>query len=106
LSSYRTSGRPMANIVSLRTKISTRGQVVLPKAVRDRRGWAAGAELIVEERPEGVLLRAAPKKEATRVEDVFGMLGPVDRAVSVEEMREGVLEEAQGRRLRKSRDLD
>jgi hypothetical protein len=51
-------------------------------------------------------LRAAPKKEATRVEDVFGMLGPVDRAVSVEEMREGVLEEARGRRLRKPRDLD
>ena len=73
--------------------------------MRDRRGWAAGAELIVEERPEGVLLRAAPK-EARRVEDVFGMLGPVDRVVSIEEMNEGVLEEARRRWLRKSRDFD
>lgn len=96
----------MAKFAKLRTKISTKGQVVLPKALRDRRGWAAGAELVVEERPEGVLLRAAPKKEATRVEDVFGMLGPVDRAVSVEEMHKGVLEEARRRWLRNSRDFD
>jgi hypothetical protein len=53
-----------------------------------------------------VLLRAAPKKEATRVEDVFGMLSPVDRVVSVEEMHEGVLEEARRRWPRKSRDFD
>ena len=96
----------MAKSASLKTRISTKGQVVLPKALRDRRGWVAGAELIVEERPEGVLLRAAPKKEATRVEDVFGCLGPVDRVVSVEEMHEAVLEEARRRWLRKSRDFD
>jgi len=38
-------------------------QVVLPKTLRDKRGWVAGAEFTVGERPEGVLLRAAPKKE-------------------------------------------
>ena len=96
----------MAKSASLSTRISTKGQVVLPKAVRDRLGWTAGAELIVEERPEGVLLRAAPKTEATRFEDVRGCLGPVDRIVSVEEMHEAVLEEARQRWLRKSRDFD
>ncbi len=99
-------GDAMAKSPSLRTRISTKGQLVLPKALRDKRGWAAGAELIVEERPEGVLLRAAPKKEATRVEDVFGRLGPVDRVVSIDEMNEAVLEEARRRWLRKSRDFD
>ena len=96
----------MAKSAKLRTKISTKGQVVLPKVLRDRRGWGAGAELIVEERPDGVLLRTAPKTEATRIEDVFGRLGPVDRVVSVEEMHEGVLEEARRRWLRKTRDFD
>ena len=96
----------MAKSASLRTKISTKGQVVLPKALRDRRGWSAGAELIVEDRPEGILLRAAPKTESTRIEDVFGRLGPVDRVVSVEEMHEAVLEEARERWLRKSHDFD
>jgi AbrB family looped-hinge helix DNA binding protein len=96
----------MAEGASLKTKVSTKGQVVLPKAIRDKRGFGPGAELIVEERPEGVLLRPAPKVGATRVEDVFGMLGPVDRIVSIEEMHEGVLEEARRRWLRKIRDSD
>jgi hypothetical protein len=57
--------------------------------------------LIVEERPEGVLLRA-PKTGATRIEDVFGRLGPVDRVVSIEEMNEAVLEEARRRWMRET----
>ncbi len=92
----------MAKAVSLKTKVSTKGQVVLPKAIREKRGWGPGAELIVEERPEGVLLRPAPKTGATRIEDVFGRLGPVDRTVSIEEMNEAVLEEARRRWLRKT----
>jgi AbrB family looped-hinge helix DNA binding protein len=96
----------MAKPSSLKTRVSTKGQVVLPKAIRDRRGFGPGAELIVEERAEGVLLRPAPKAGATRFEDVRGSLGPVDRVVSIEEMNEAVLEEARRRWLRKSRDRD
>jgi AbrB family looped-hinge helix DNA binding protein len=93
----------MAKPSSLKTKVSTKGQVILPKAIRDRRGWTAGAELIVEDRPEGVLLRAAPRTAPTRVEDVFGSLRPVDRIVSIEEMHQALLEEA-ARRYRKAVD--
>jgi AbrB family looped-hinge helix DNA binding protein len=93
----------MAKSSSLTTKISTRGRVVLPKAIRDRRGWTAGAELIIEERPGGVLLRAAPARRPSRFEDVFGCLGPVDRVVSIEEMHQALLDEA-ARRYRKAVD--
>ena len=65
----------MAKAASLKTKVSTKGQVVLPKAIREKRGWGPGAELIVEERPEGVILRPAPKAAATRFEDVRGSTG-------------------------------
>jgi AbrB family looped-hinge helix DNA binding protein len=75
--------------------------VVLPKAIREKRGWGPGAELIVE-RPEGMLLRPALKAAAARIEDVFGRSGPVDRIVSIEEMNEAVLEEARRRWLRKT----
>lgn len=91
----------MAKAASLRTKVSTKGQVVLPKAIRDRRGFGPGAELIVEERPEGVLLRPTLKAGATRPEDVRGSLGPVDRVVSIEEMHQALLDEA-ARRYRKA----
>jgi AbrB family looped-hinge helix DNA binding protein len=93
----------MAKSAGLKTRVSTKGQIVLPKAIRDRRGWAAGAELVIEERPEGVLLRAAPKDEPTRFEDVAGSLGRVDRVVSIEEMHQALLDEAE-RRYRKATD--
>jgi len=39
------------------TIVSTKGQVILPKAIRDQRHWGAGTRLIVEETADGVLLK-------------------------------------------------
>ena len=39
------------------TKLSSKGQVVLPKWVRDARSWEPGTEFAVEEVSEGILLR-------------------------------------------------
>jgi AbrB family looped-hinge helix DNA binding protein len=86
-------------MASARTRVSTKGQVILPKAIRDKRNWAAGTELTVEETAEGVLLRAAPAFAPTKIEDVFGRLGPVDRALTIEEMDEAVAAEARRRYL-------
>src|SRR5580658_747015 len=55
----KTWKQSMAEAASLKTRVSTKGQVVLLKAVRDKRGFGPGAELIVEERPEGVLAASA-----------------------------------------------
>ena len=82
-------------------RISTKGQIVLPKALRERRGWGAGVELVVEDRPEGVVLRSAAKEAPSRMEDVFGSLGPFERVVSIEEMNQAVLDEAARRWRRK-----
>ena len=43
------------------TTVSTKGQIVLPKAIRDELGWTAGTRLIVEKRPAGGLFRREPK---------------------------------------------
>ncbi len=84
-----------------KTRISTKGQIVLPKALRDRRGWRPGDELVVEERSDGVMLRREVKYAHSRMEDVFGSLGPSDQVVSIEEMNQGVLDEAARRWRRK-----
>lgn len=34
--------------------VSTKGQVVLPKPIRQALGWEAGARLIVERTPDGI----------------------------------------------------
>jgi len=56
------------------TTVSTKGQVILPKAIRDAKNWGAGKELVVEETADGVLLRASRPFPATRPDEVFGSL--------------------------------
>ncbi len=91
------------------TTLSTKGQMVLPKAVRDRRGWGEGVRLVVEDTPHGVLLNAEdaePLFPPTRLEDVVGILKrPGQRPASIDEMKLAVREaavERYARSLRKS----
>ena len=39
------------------TRLSSKGQLVLPKAIHEADAWTEGTEFIVERVPEGVLLR-------------------------------------------------
>ena len=79
------------------TVVSTKGQVILPKAIRQHRDWPAGTRLVVEETPDGVLLRRAPAFPPTCAEDVFARLRHSGAPVSVEEMDAAVLVEARRR---------
>jgi len=65
----------------------------LPKAIRERRQWRAGTRLVVEDRPEGVLLKSAPLFPPTRPEDVAGMLAYKGRPKTIEEMDAAVTAE-------------
>ena len=87
----------MPNPEHLTTTVSTKGQVILPKAVRERRDWSAGTRLVVEDTADGVLLKRAPAFPPTRPEEVFGMLPRGDAPKSVEEMDAAVLLEARRR---------
>ncbi|MFC5384517.1 AbrB/MazE/SpoVT family DNA-binding domain-containing protein [Aquamicrobium segne] len=90
----------MANADKLTTTVSTKGQVILPSAIRQRREWGAGTRLVVEETPEGVLLKPVPAFAETRPEDVFGMLAWKGKPKTLEEMDAGVLAEAKRRHAR------
>jgi len=87
----------MAQAENLVTTVSTKGQVILPKAIRQRREWDAGTRLIVEETPDGVLLKRAPAFAATRPNEVFGLLPSSGEPKSLEDMEAGVLAEARRR---------
>ena len=84
----------------LTTTVSTKGQVILPKAIRQRRNWAAGTRLLVEETPDGVLLRAVPVFTPTRPEDVAGMLAYRGRPKTIEEMDLAITAEVKRRHAR------
>jgi AbrB family looped-hinge helix DNA binding protein len=87
----------MGSNPKITTTVSTKGQVILPKAIRGRRHWHAGTRLVVEDTPDGVLLKAAPFFKPTRTEDVFGMLAYEGPAKTLAEMDAAVAEEVRRR---------
>ncbi len=79
------------------TTVSTKGQVILPKAIREALRWKAGTRLAVESTDAGVLLKPVPVFAKTRPEDVFGSLSFDGPPKSVEEMDAGIADEARRR---------
>jgi AbrB family looped-hinge helix DNA binding protein len=81
----------------LTTIVSTKGQVILPKAIREQRHWPAGTKLSVEDTPDGVLLKASPVFAETSIDAVFGSMPYAGPALSVEDMRAVITHEARNR---------
>lgn len=90
----------MSEAEALTTTVSTKGQVILPKAIRDQHHWEPGTRLTVENTPDGVLLRAVRLSPPSRPEDVFGMLHDGRPAATIEEMDEAIAREVRARHAR------
>ena len=82
------------------TVVSTKGQVILPKPIRDSKGWGAGKELIVEETRDGVLLRAVRPFPLTKPEEVFGSLSHHGKQLGDEDIEEALRAAAKRRYAR------
>lgn len=76
------------------TRLSSKGQVVIPKEVRDAQGWKEGTEFIVETTVNGVLLRPKRVFKRTTIEDVVGSAGYKGRRRTIKEMDEAIIAEA------------
>jgi AbrB family looped-hinge helix DNA binding protein len=72
------------------TRLSNKGQVSLPKSVRDAHHWSAGTEFEIEDRPEGVLLRPKKHVAITNVSEIIGCTGYRGPTKSLEEMDEAI----------------
>jgi AbrB family looped-hinge helix DNA binding protein len=60
--------------MNAQTKVSAKGQVVIPKDVRERLGWPQGSELEVIETSGGVLLRKPPERKKLSFEEATAQL--------------------------------
>jgi AbrB family looped-hinge helix DNA binding protein len=69
-----------------RTRLSSKGQVVLPREIRDRLGWPTGTELDVESEGEAVVLRLRPPRCRTSLEEVIGCIPYDGPPVTLAEM--------------------
>jgi AbrB family looped-hinge helix DNA binding protein len=79
------------------TRLSTKGQVVLPKSIREARRWAAGTEFTVEETPEGILLRPARRLPRTTLDQVAGCLRWTGKPKTLAQMDQAIAREVKRR---------
>lgn len=86
------------------TLLSSKGQIIIPKAMRDARHWHAGTRLEVQETAEGLLLKPVIASRKTPLAQGLASIrqriayqGP---AVSIEDMNAAVLREASRRNPR------
>lgn len=54
--------------------LSSQGQVVIPKEIRDALRWEAGTQLRLVSSASGLTIQAMPHKSGRRLEDLIGML--------------------------------
>ncbi len=83
------------------TRLSTKGQVILPAELRKKRGWKPGQVLEVRETPEGLLLAPAAVFPPTPQGAAFGALKLADgRVLSIEDMERAIELEVRARHER------
>jgi len=83
-----------------KTRLSSKGQLVLPKSIRESRGWSEGTEFVVELVADGVLLRPARPFPPTRLDDVIGSASYRGPAVSLRRMEQSIANKIRERRGR------
>lgn len=79
------------------TRLSTKGQIILPKGIRVSRSWGPGTEFTVEETGEGVLLRPAAHFPDTNLAEVAGCLRSKRKSKTPAEMRSAIGREVKRR---------
>jgi AbrB family looped-hinge helix DNA binding protein len=83
--------------MNARTTLSAKGQVVIPKDVRDRLGLKPGQKLDVSESGGAIVLRAAPTRPTLTMEEAVARLREIIHydgpPVSIEEMNATIDEE-------------
>ena len=78
------------------TTVSSKGQVVIPREVREAHGWEPGTVLVIEEQGDGILLRSVLVFALTSVEDLLGCVAYTGEAKSLADMEAGIAEGARG----------
>ena len=73
-----------------KTTLSAKGQVVIPRAVRERHAWGAGTEFSVEDQGNVIVLRPIGLGPSAAVESLLGCTGYHGPPKSLEDMDDGI----------------
>jgi len=81
------------------TRLSSKGQIVLPKSVREARSWKPGTEFAVAETSEGILLRPLRPFPPTTIAQVYGCLKYTGRTKTLRQMEKAIAKGVKARHV-------
>ncbi len=70
------------------TKLSSKGQVIIPKPLRNAHHWETGQELVVIDMGDGILLKPKTPFPESNIKDVASCLKYKGKAKSLEDMED------------------
>ena len=73
-----------------KTRLSNKGQIVIPKQVRAAHGWEPGLEFAVEDLGDGIKLKPIKLYAETKIEDVLGCVNYNGPKKSLKEMEAAI----------------
>ena len=72
------------------TKLSSKGQIIIPKHIRSFYHWEAGQELVVIDTGDGILLKPKAPFSKSTLSEVAGYLHYEGTAKTIDEMNDAV----------------
>jgi len=72
------------------TRLSSKGQVIIPKPLRTSHHWSPGQELVVEDVGDGILLKPKTPFDETDIKDVASCLKYKGKAKSLGDMNAAI----------------
>jgi len=74
------------------TKLSSKGQVIIPKPLRSAHHWEAGQELVVIDMGDGILLKPKTPFPESNIKDAASCLQYKGKAKTLEDMDDAIKE--------------
>lgn len=78
------------SLITATIALSSKGQVVIPKEIRDQLHWDAGTQIALVSSASGVTLKAVPKQTGRKFADLIGLLKHEGSPLSIEELSKPV----------------
>ncbi len=72
------------------TKLSSKGQVIIPKPLRSAHHWETGQELVVIDMGDGILLKPKTPFPKSSIKDVASCLRYYGKAKTLEDMEDAI----------------
>jgi AbrB family looped-hinge helix DNA binding protein len=72
------------------TRLSSKGQLILPKSLRDAHGWHTGVEFVLLEEGDGVFLKPLNPYAGTKLDQLVGCLGYKGPKKTLKQMEDAI----------------